>query len=94
MIVPSISWWCKNGASHRKNFETSPLNGVLRGNFRLTYANLLRRKQLRGKIAPARAGASESARVSAGELAENKASLVEAVVSHASHGEYLLTLHP
>src|SRR5271169_6363307 len=22
MIVHSISWWCKNGASHRKNFDT------------------------------------------------------------------------
>src|ERR1700686_4575597 len=27
MIVHSISWWCKNGASHRKNFDTPPLKG-------------------------------------------------------------------
>jgi len=27
MIVHSISWWCKNGASHRKNFDTPPLIG-------------------------------------------------------------------
>jgi hypothetical protein len=28
MIVHSISWWCKNGASHRKNFDTPPLEGL------------------------------------------------------------------
>jgi hypothetical protein len=27
MIVRSISWWCKHGASHRKNFDTSSLGG-------------------------------------------------------------------
>src|SRR5580658_4705825 len=27
MIVHSISWWCKNGAPHRKNFDTPPLKG-------------------------------------------------------------------
>jgi hypothetical protein len=27
MIVHSISWWCKNGASHRKNFDTPSLQG-------------------------------------------------------------------
>ena len=27
MIVHSISWRCKNGASHRKNFDTPPLIG-------------------------------------------------------------------
>ena len=30
MIVHSISWWCKNGASHRKNFDTPPLRGSCR----------------------------------------------------------------
>ena len=30
MIVHSISWWCKNGASHRKNFDTPPLIGSCR----------------------------------------------------------------
>jgi hypothetical protein len=30
MIVNSISWWCKNGASHRKNFDTPPLKGSCR----------------------------------------------------------------
>ena len=28
VIVRSISWWCKNGASHRKNFDTPPLKGL------------------------------------------------------------------
>jgi len=27
VIVHPISWWCKNGASHRKNFDTPPLKG-------------------------------------------------------------------
>src|SRR5882762_10183423 len=27
MIRHSISWWCKHGASHRKNFDTPPLRG-------------------------------------------------------------------
>jgi hypothetical protein len=27
VILHSISWWCKNGASHRKNFDTPPLIG-------------------------------------------------------------------
>jgi hypothetical protein len=27
MIVHPISWWCKNGASHRKNFDTPSLQG-------------------------------------------------------------------
>ena len=30
MILHSISWWCKNGASHRKNFDTPPLRGSCR----------------------------------------------------------------
>jgi RepB DNA-primase from phage plasmid len=30
MILPSISWRCQNGASHRKNFETPPLRGCCR----------------------------------------------------------------
>jgi single stranded DNA-binding protein len=30
MIVHSISWWCKNGASHRENFDTPPLRGCCR----------------------------------------------------------------
>jgi hypothetical protein len=30
MIVHSISWWYKNGASHRKNFDTPPLKGSCR----------------------------------------------------------------
>jgi hypothetical protein len=31
MIVHSISWQCKNGASHRKNFDTPSLEGYWRG---------------------------------------------------------------
>ena len=27
MILNSTSWWCENGASHRKNFDTPPLRG-------------------------------------------------------------------
>jgi hypothetical protein len=30
MIVDSISWSCKNGASHRKKFDTPPLGGNCR----------------------------------------------------------------
>ena len=30
VILQSISWWCKNGASHRKNFDTPPLGGNCR----------------------------------------------------------------
>ena len=30
MIVHSISWSCKNGASHRKKFDTPPLGGNCR----------------------------------------------------------------
>ena len=30
VILHSISWWCKNGASHRKNFDTPPLRGSCR----------------------------------------------------------------
>jgi hypothetical protein len=30
MIPHSVSWWCKNGASHRKNFDTPPLRGCCR----------------------------------------------------------------
>ncbi len=52
MIVHSISWWCKNGASHRKNFDTPPLRGSCRcttvhlqrfqdiTNFRCTWVHL------------------------------------------------------
>ena len=29
-ILDSISRWCKNGASHRKNFDTPPLGGNCR----------------------------------------------------------------
>jgi hypothetical protein len=30
MIVHPISWWCKNGASHRENFDTPSLKGSCR----------------------------------------------------------------
>src|SRR5271166_1932059 len=38
MIVHSISWRCKNGASHRENFDTPPL----RGNCKCTTVHLQR----------------------------------------------------
>ena len=33
MILHSISWWSKNGASHRKNCDTPPLIGSCLGSF-------------------------------------------------------------
>jgi len=33
MIGPLISWQCKNGAAHRKNFDTPPLEGSLQSAF-------------------------------------------------------------
>ncbi len=32
-ILDSISRWCKHGASHRKNFDTPPLEGSCRATF-------------------------------------------------------------
>jgi hypothetical protein len=32
-ILDSISRWCKHGASHRKNFDTPPLEGNCRATF-------------------------------------------------------------
>ncbi len=40
MIVHSISWWCKNGASHRKNFDTPPLQGSCGESARIPNSNL------------------------------------------------------
>ena len=39
MIVHSISWWCKNGASHRKNFDTPSLEGSCLGSFGTRYVS-------------------------------------------------------
>ena len=41
-IIPdSISWWCKNGASHRENFDTPPLGGNCRDTCGVYRGNLL-----------------------------------------------------
>jgi hypothetical protein len=43
VLLHSISWWCRHGASHRKNFETPPLTwSCLSSNaFALIAKNLL-----------------------------------------------------
>ena len=53
VILHSISWWSKNGASHRKNFDTPPLRGSCKcttvhlqrfqghNDFRCTWVHLL-----------------------------------------------------
>lgn len=33
VALHSISWWCRHGASHRRNFETPPLTGSCLGSF-------------------------------------------------------------
>ncbi len=33
MIPHSIAWCCENGVSHRKNFDTPPLEGICRATF-------------------------------------------------------------